>query len=322
LQLDDLNFLKRHLSGIQSISAERYAWHYRHIQFQDQTLEVEVTAVSEDYIQTSGRKITDGRYFNATDYDRYRPVVVIDQLLQEQLFDEQNPLGQRLYANGKPHIIVGVMETKLRFKDDEPRGQMLIPLSLYMAALGTRAIGGLQIRPQVFETTQDMEIIEEKAKQLLEPRFPKAEFFTHHNADDILQQKETLNMASRGLLAVGAIALLVAGVGIANITIASVMERTPEIGLRRAIGATQRSIVLQFILEAVLMSLLGGIAAIIAVDSTTRVIANQFELPYNFEITTAGLSLGAAIFVGVGSSFLPALRASQIEPVQALRSRH
>jgi putative ABC transport system permease protein len=90
-------------------------------------------------------------------------------------------------------------------------------------------------------------------------------------------------------------------------TIASVMERTLEIGLRRAIGATQRTIMLQFILEAVLLSLMGGTSAAIAVDGLTRVVANRFELPYNFEMMTAGLSLGAALCVGVGSSFFPAL---------------
>jgi putative ABC transport system permease protein len=99
-----------------------------------------------------------------------------------------------------------------------------------------------------------------------------------------------------------------------------VMERTKEIGLRRAIGATKRDIMLQFILEAVLMSLLGGGTAIATVDGLTRVVANQFELPYKFEMSAAGLSLSAALLVGVGSSFLPALRASQLEPVKALRS--
>jgi putative ABC transport system permease protein len=114
--------------------------------------------------------------------------------------------------------------------------------------------------------------------------------------------------------------LLIGGVGIANITIAAVMERTPEIGLRRAIGATQADIMLQFILEATLLSLAGGVAAIITVHALTVMVANTFELPYEFDSRTAVLSLSSALLVGVGAGFLPALRASQLDPVKALRN--
>lgn len=102
--------------------------------------------------------------------------------------------------------------------------------------------------------------------------------------------------------------------------IASVTERTSEIGLRRAIGATQREIMLQFILEAIMLSLVSGVAAIIVVHGLTRLVANTFALPYQFEERTAILALSAALLVGVGASFLPALQASRLHPVQALRS--
>jgi ABC-type transport system, involved in lipoprotein release, permease component len=109
-------------------------------------------------------------------------------------------------------------------------------------------------------------------------------------------------------------------VGIANITIAAVMERTPEIGLRRAIGATQRDIMLQFILEAVILSLVGGIVAIVTVHGLTTVVADVFKLPYKFDSNTAALALGAALGGGGWElGFFPALRASQLDPVKALR---
>jgi len=97
-------------------------------------------------------------------------------------------------------------------------------------------------------------------------------------------------------------------------------ERTSEIGLRRAIGATRQDILLQFILEAALLSLLGGTVAIIAVHGLTLVVADTFNLPYQFESSTAALSLGSALLVGAGAGFLPALRASQLDPVTALRT--
>lgn len=320
LTIDDMEFLQQRLANLQAISTSIWVWEYREVVFQDQQLEIEAKAVSQDYLLTSGRKILQGRFFNKADFDNYRPVAVVDRVFAEQLFGAKDPVNQRFYAGGKPYTVVGVMETKLQFKNDEPSGEMVIPLSLYTAITGSFRIGGLELRPQKVDTLKDMEILKEKTEQLLQQRFPEEEFWGWNNAEDILEQKQTLAIASRGLLGVGAIALLVAGVGIANITVASVMERTKEIGLRRAIGAKRRDIMMQFILEAVLMSLIGGIGAIAVVDGLSRVVANRFELPYKFEGSAAGLSLGAALLVGVGSSFLPALRASQLEPVKALRS--
>jgi putative ABC transport system permease protein len=138
--------------------------------------------------------------------------------------------------------------------------------------------------------------------------------------EDILEQRQVLQLTSRALAAVGAIALLVGGVGIANIMIAAVTERTAEIGLRRAIGATQPEIMLQFMLEAGLLSLLGGAIAIGTVHGLTLIVSDVFELPYQFEASTAIFSLTSAMGVGVGASFLPALRASRLDPVKALRS--
>ncbi|GAB1539541.1 hypothetical protein NUACC21_22080 [Scytonema sp. NUACC21] len=174
------------------------------------------------------------------------------------------------------------------------------------------------MRPRKLE---DLKNLEAQTKKLLEQRFPGQKFYVSNNVEDILEQQKTLESVSMALAAVGAISLLVGGVGIANITIATVAERTAEIGLKLAIGATKQDIMLQFISEAALLSLLGGTAALITVHGLTLVVANTFDLPYQFESTTATLSLGSALLVGVGAGFLPALRASQLSPVTALRSK-
>ncbi|WP_199197323.1 FtsX-like permease family protein [Chroococcidiopsis sp. CCALA 051] len=155
----------------------------------------------------------------------------------------------------------------------------------------------------------------------LEQRYPGFSFWAWNNVDDLIQQQQTLELATRGLMVVGAIALLVGGVGIANITIASVTERTSEIGIRRAVGATQREIALQFVLEAALLSLASGTVALVVVHVVALNVADAFDLPYEFEGRIAALALGSALVVGVGAGFPPALRASQLDPVQALRSQ-
>ncbi len=317
LRLEDLEFFKQRLAGARALSGS--AWvDYGEVVFQSQQAELSMEAVSSEYLLTSGRLILQGRFFNAADFANYRPVALVDEFLAEQLFQGQNPVNQRIYVVGRPYIVVGVMETKLERKDQKPRGKLLVPMSIYSALTGRRDINGFEIRPYQLE---DMQKIEEQVKQLLSQRFPDADVFVRSNAKDILEQRQTLKLASQGLLAVGAIALLVGGVGIANITIAAVMERTPEIGLRRAIGATQADIMLQFILEAAILSLIGGTAAIACVHGLTLAVADTFKLPYKFDSNTATLALGSALLVGVGAGFLPALRASQLDPVKALRSQ-
>ncbi len=269
-----------------------------------------MSPVSQDFLLTSGKSLVAGRFFTPADFASYRPVVVIDQFLADKLFKGQQPVGQRIYAQQRPYIVVGVVSTTKLAEDAPPEGQLLIPMSL----IGSRYIGSIQMRPYKLEDLSN------QASLLLQQRFPGQNFFVWNNVEDILQQQKTLELASQRLTVVGVIALLVGGVGIANITIASVTERIREIGLRRALGSTQREIMLQFILEAALLSLLGGTAALGVVHGLTVVVSDTFKLPYQFEGKTAALALESALLVGVGSGFAPALRASQLDPVKALRS--
>lgn len=317
-KLEDMEVFKQQIKGIQAISAVNFVWEFSDSTiFQGQEAEAGVRAVSEDYLLTSGRRVLAGRPFTNADFANYGSVVLIDQFLAMKLFQGQNPIGQLIFSGQNPFLVVGVIETKFDAEEEEPRGELFLPISTYSSMTGRQRINSIWIRPQ---NLKDMEKIEAQAKQLFEQHFPGSDFSAWSNVEDILQQRETFELASRGLTAVGVISLLIGGVGIANITIAAVMERTPEIGLRRAMGATRQDILLQFILEAALLSLLGGIGAIATVHGLTLVVANTFELPYEFESHIAMLSLSSALIVGVGAGFLPALRASQIDPVKALRN--
>jgi putative ABC transport system permease protein len=315
-RLEDMEFLRKRLVGWRAIDSIRWAGQPE-ISFGDRQANPEMYSVSEHFLETSGRSLVAGKFFTQTDLRSFRSVVIIDQILAENLFADRDAVGKRIYINYRPYFVRGVMETKLRYEGEEPQGELIIPLSLHIALTGTRSIEAILIRPNQAEK---IALIEEQTKKLLKQRFPDRVFGSFSNIEDIKEQQDTLLMVSRSLLAVGAIALLVGGVGIANITIATVMERTTEIGLRRAIGATQADIMLQFILEAALLSLIGGILAIGSVHGITIMVADTFKLPYKFDPPTAGLALGSALLVGVGAGFLPALQASQLDPVKALRS--
>ncbi len=315
LSLEDLEFLQGRLKELQAITGANWV-RENETTFQDRQANPNVIAIAPNYLETSGQRLVAGRSFNSIDYEQYRPVVMIDQYLAQELFQGQNPLGKSIYMSLRPYIVVGILPTDL--EEEQPEGRVWITTAFHSTITGRRTINSLRLRPFRLE---DIETLEEQAQKLLEQRFPGEQFWTYNTVADILEQKQTLESVSRALLVVGAIALLVGGVGIANITIAAVIERTPEIGLRRAIGATQFDIMSQFILEAAILSIVGGSLAIITVHGLTTVVTQRFELPYHFDQTSAAIALGSAVVVGVGAGFFPALRASQLDPVKALRGQ-
>lgn len=315
MSLDDMEFLRRNLLGWQSISAVYWVGSSQ-TEFQAEEANPLMLAVSEEFLLASGRTMVAGRFFTTADFASYRSIAVIDQLLVDKLFKGQQPVGQLLNVEGRPYVVVGVVQTKLE-GDAPPEGQLVVPISVYNALTASHSIHIIRIRPNEIK---DLESLGSQAEQLLAQRYPGRSFWVWNNVEDILQQQKVLELSSQALTVVAAVSMLVGGVGIANITIASVKERTTEIGLRRALGATQGDILLQFILEAALLSLLGGTAALGAIHGLTVTIANTLNLPYQFESKVIALALSSALLVGVGASLSPALQASRMEPDKALRS--
>ena len=313
--LEDMNFLRKNISNIMAISGINNLREQNKVLYQGEEAEPNQLAVTQYYLQTTGRKILKGRFFNSKDFLQYRAVIVIDEALADKFFKNQNPLGQQLLTDGRLYAVVGVIETEVGFGIN-PKGSILLPISRYIATTGIESIETISIRPRNPEKMEELKSI---AQELLQKRLPGVQMYAYSNIEDILAAQQILGIASQALTLLSAISLVISGVGITNITIAAVIERTSEIGLRRAIGATKYEILWQFIIEAAILSLVGGITAITTVHGITTVVAQVFNLPYEFEIKTVSFSLGSALFVGVGAAFIPSLRASKLDPVKALR---
>ncbi|XDE63902.1 ABC transporter permease [Arthrospira platensis BEA 1257B] len=319
LTLSDLEFLQSRLTGVTAIAGQRSAWWINSVLFQDRSVNPESKlAVSLEYQITSGRRMIKGRFFNTTDFVQYRPVVIVDEILATELFGNIDPINQSVYIQNRPYTIVGVTETREISSRSGQQGLLLIPLPLDAAVTGARHLHNITVG---VERLEEIDKIQQQAIALLQQRIPTQEYRGWQNINDILEQQKTLESVSQALLVVGAISLIVGGVGIANVTIASVIERTPEIGLRRAIGATQLDVMLQFIVEAGILSLMGGTIAIATVHGATIVVTEQFNLPYEFDHETAIIALSSSVLVGVGAAFFPALRASKLDPVKALKGQ-
>jgi putative ABC transport system permease protein len=315
----DVKALQQAIPTIRSVSVVGNVFGIRSLQFEGQQAgNVEVRSVSLNYLSTTGRKMVAGRFFAQGDFDQYRPVAIVDEKLMNTLFQGENPVQKVIYASGNRLIVVGVTQAKSAGYDTKSDGSLWITANYSTAIQGGYNFTSLQISPYRLD---QMKVLKDKVEKILLQRYPNSDVYLNDNAEDLLKEKEAQEISARALTAIGLIALAIGGVGIANITIATVMERTKEIGIRRAIGATRFEVMLQFILEALLLSCIGGGLAVVTVHGLTELATTVvFELPYEFSSYNASLSMGAAIAVGVGASFFPALRATRIDIIKALRS--
>ena len=318
LDVEDRQVLEREIPQIRSISSLSEIF-LNSAQFEDKEAnEISSLGVSQNYIETTGREILQGRFFNATDFNQYRPVAVIDLKLANLLFEGQQPIGKDIFTDGTRLTVIGVIETKAEGLELETSGTVWLPQTFASVLEGEFSSSTLQIGSNSLENIPQ---IKEQAENILSQRHPKASIYMQDNTEDLFRERELQETVALALYLLAIIALLIGGVGIANISIASVIERIEEIGLRRAIGATQSEVMIQFILEAAILSLIGGIAAILTVHILTVTVTTKFvSVPYQFSSQGAAISLGSALLVGVGASFFPALKASRINVIQALRT--
>ncbi|KST63834.1 ABC transporter permease [Mastigocoleus testarum] len=316
-KLEDMEYARRRLTNVKAISASVQMGFYNEVLYQSEKAEPTILAVTQGFENTSGRKLLKGRFFNEADFINYRRVTVIDKFLAEKLFQEEEAIGKVIYLGGNtPFRVIGITENKMGIFAN-PRGNLFATMSIYRAITGDEKINNISIRPY---DENKMQELKEQTETLFKQRFPEVkDVYVWSNMDSVVFLTNVVDIASLALTSLAMISLMISGVGIANITIAAVVERTSEIGLRRAIGATKMEIQMQFILESIILSLAGGMLAIATIHGLTVVITSIFALPYQFAIQNAILSLGSALMVGMGACYLPAVRASQLDPVKALR---
>jgi len=281
-----------------------------------------IFGVNENFLLTHRYEIATGRNINAADLDFNRPVVVLGADIVNELFYDEDPVGREIVANQDRYTVVGTLEPRGTLFGNTLDNIALIPITRFVATnwnwrrsmdISVMAHSAFAMGP-----VQDIAIGHFRAVRGLQPE-QENDFEIYSNESLQAAFARIANVVGVGGLLVSAIALLCAGVGIMNIMLVSVTERTREIGLRKSIGARQRDILLQFLLEAVALSLVGGVAGILLGWGAGNVVAAQMGVPMIIPWFWIGTALAVCSAIGVGFGFFPALRAARMRPVDALR---
>jgi putative ABC transport system permease protein len=279
-----------------------------------------VTGTTNQYQEASGTTIQDGRFISQEESDGGRPVCAIGANVAETLFPSIDPIGQTIKIGGFPYTVLAVFEKQGGlFGTFTSDNRIFVPINSFMSQFGSRRDVLISAR-----VAKGVDI--EEAKEELKGIMRKVRHIAPGQQDDFnINEQEMLTQIFGTITAVIAgigffitgLSLFVGGIGIMNIMYVSVTERTREIGIRKAIGARRLTILLQFLVEAALICLIGGIIGLM-IAYPLSIIADQI-LPTAMPLSVVALSLFVSLLVGVISGFLPAYKASKLDPVDALR---
>lgn len=296
------------------------------VKFRDRQHNTTVFGVNNDWPEVSNHTVERGRFLSQIDLEHRRKVAVVGQKIVEELRLGSDPLGREIYVGNIPVTVVGVMEERgqsLGFDNDD---LVFIPFDTSLMLFGRRAADRVLLRMQA-ERPEIVERVKEGIIQVLRTRHRLAE----GEPDDfqVVLQDEFLDTVSSILGSVTAVvgavvgvALLVGGIGIMNIMLVSVTERTREIGIRKSVGARRQDVLLQFLIEAITLSLAGGVIGLGMGYGIGALVAGLLPgdwPPAYVPLWAIALAFGFSTLVGVFFGIYPAGKAAALDPIEALR---
>jgi putative ABC transport system permease protein len=287
-----------------------------------------INGVYNDYFDVREWNLAEGRFFDQGEITRFGKVAILGKTVSSQLFGEDNPVGQVVRIRGIPFEIIGLMESKGQSSQGQDQDDVIfVPLTtgrnrLFGEPRGRIArVGTIMIKAQDGSDTQE---VEQRITDLLRQRHriqPSMENdFQVRNLTEILKTQEAASKVMSMLLAaVASVSLLVGGIGIMNIMLVSVTERTREIGLRLAVGARGRDIMMQFLVEAMTLATLGGAVGVLLGVFISWLVAYIANWGISLSPLSIIFAVGFSAAIGIFFGYYPAKKAAQMQPIDALR---
>ncbi len=266
-----------------------------------------------------------GRALLPPDEEQRSRVCLIDSDLAAALFSGTDPIGQAVLVEGTRFTVVGVLkdadvdDVMSQLQAGDESGTLIMPYTSYMRLFGVKGITSLEV---YLDSAEQTDAVIEEMEGVLEAAFNyREDSYRIINMESLLDVMDTMmGLMTNLLVGIASIALLVGGIGIMNMMLVSVTERTSEIGLRKALGARPRSIQVQFLMESVILSLLGGLIGVALGLVVSALLAGMMDIAFVLSPGAIALGVGFSLAVGVIFGWAPARKASNLNPIDALRS--
>ncbi|MDD7739522.1 MAG: ABC transporter permease [Fusicatenibacter sp.] len=288
--------------------------------------------VDQNYLSTCGYQIYQGRGFVESDYTEIHKVVLLDDMAVLTLFPDESPVGKTIEIMGEPFTVVGVIKKADSFRpvinsrDDyytyyqESYATVLMPNVCWPIVFQYDEPENAVV---MAKTTEDMSSVGKNAAEIMNESITNAEESFSYKAEDLLEKAKSLQDLSQStnqqLIWIASISLLVGGIGVMNIMLVSVTERTSEIGLKKALGARRRRILFQFLTEAAVLTSIGGLLGVAAGIVLAQVISRLSQTPVAISVPAILFSVAFSMIIGIVFGLLPSVKAANLNPIDALR---
>lgn len=321
------------ISGAEKVSLYYSRNYSQTLFYQNTQFNGKLYGIDENYLSVYGFQVKSGRGFTQGDFDNCRKVALVDTTAATSLFGGLDPVGKSLEIQNDVYIVTGVVAQSKEFapvinsmKDyqlyaNTSAGSIYVPSSVWPTVAQFEEPQNVAIK---VENTDAMTMAGKEAADILtEKQIVNTDSKLDYRSQDMLEQAQQLQKMSQStnsqLIWIASISLLVGGIGVMNIMLVSVTERTSEIGLKKAIGAKKKRILLQFLTESAVLTSLGGIIGVISGIVLAQLISKMMQIPVSISIPAIGVAVVFSTLIGVIFGMLPAYQAANLNPIEALR---
>jgi putative ABC transport system permease protein len=297
--------------------ATGFIMHSAKLKFGRQTFDTSyVMGVNYNLQNVMSHKVVSGRFFSRLEEEQRRKYAVIGPAIAKDLFGGFSPIGEKIKINGVRYTVIGLLEEKGAIFGMDYDSVAYIPISAAESLFDTKKI--MEIGITAVDEKKVPVVVAEIKKRLLE--LHKKEDFKVVSLTEMFNIMNTIMGALTGMIGgIAAISLLVGGIGIMNIMLVTVIERTREIGIRKSVGARDRDIMYQFLAESILISLVGGAIGMLFGVAVSLAVMQLIKVPSVIATWAAMLAIIVSVVVGIASGLYPSMRAARLSPIEALR---
>jgi len=292
------------------------------VKFGNKNTNTSINCTTPDFLKIRNYSIEDGRSFTDQEVHGMRKVCLVGKTTATTLFGDSTPIGKNLRIQGVSFEIVGLLASKGNALFGDPDDLIMIPITT-----GMKQVFGIDYLSNIYAQTAEADQADQATKEI-EAALRKTHRLRTGEPDDfrVRAQQEFMQMQEQSsqtltllLSGIAGVALLVGGIGIMNIMLVSVTERTREIGIRKAVGAKNSNILIQFLIESMTLSILGGLAGIAGGFAASMMISKMLDMPTIVSLFWVGVAFGSSAIIGIFFGIYPAYKAAQLDPIEALR---